>query len=276
VPMGPAPFLGIGFPAMMRLEVSMSEKIQPPCLEEFVAAGYPAENYEKHFAALRELGEEWGDTWSNPNWKPAPPGLAEVPERLMVHSAVRNPQTRIARKLRPGRKAFKQHIFMDSTKRLVRGRPVAITSAELAARFDVFCEAERVGTIEVRTLDGRRLDLQSLRSGSVCLAAPAASITIPNTRLDSAANDEPAGIPLSQYSEGTFVGDPAAERVVERMTNEKVDEGIRQGALDGPEDQDGPAVDEDFDDSGTSATEVALPDPAAARSSQSGKTKKRR
>jgi hypothetical protein len=153
----------------------MPEKMQPPCLEEFVAAGYPAENYEKHFAALRELGEEWGDTWSNPNWKSAPPELVGVPERLMVHSTVRNPQTRIARKLKPGRKAFKQHLFMDPAKRLVRGRPVAITSSELSARLAIFSEAERVGAIEVRTLDGRRLNLQSL-PGLVRLAAPAASI----------------------------------------------------------------------------------------------------
>jgi hypothetical protein len=82
---------------------------------------------------------------------------------------------------------------------------------------------------------------------------------------------------MSQYTEGTFVGDPAAERVVERMTNEKVDEGIRQGALDGPDDSDGPAVDEDFEDPGTSVSEgVSAPDPAAVRSSQPGKTKKRK
>jgi hypothetical protein len=39
---------------------------RPPCLQEFVAAGYRAENYERFFA-----GPEWGPTWSDPNWKKA-------------------------------------------------------------------------------------------------------------------------------------------------------------------------------------------------------------
>jgi hypothetical protein len=37
---------------------------RPPCLEEWLDAGYPKEKYEEHFA-----GPEWGPTWSNPNYK---------------------------------------------------------------------------------------------------------------------------------------------------------------------------------------------------------------
>lgn len=40
-------------------------KRMPPCLEEWVHAGYSPAHYELRFST-----PEWGPTWSNPNWKP--------------------------------------------------------------------------------------------------------------------------------------------------------------------------------------------------------------
>lgn len=266
-----------------------TQKRQPPCREEFVAQGYPAENYEKHFA-----GEEWGPTWSDPGWSPVKSAARELPERLAVHSQVRKLESRLTRRKQPTRHRFKQHLFGDPSRRLLRNRPVLITSTELVQHFEELHSKESVGILAVRTLDGQRLNLAMLRDGILALAARPSPLPPLPPPLDSIANDIPAGIALPQQEGGTFVGDPAAARVLAALEAEKRAEGIRQGALEddavdeeevAPSSPSAPLATEDevTFDFGTEGTDAAVPvesavevpaaaDPAAQRI----KRKKRR
>lgn len=210
-------------------------KMKPPSLEEYVAAGYQAENYEEHFEQLRERGEPWGPTWSDPNWKAAPKLPDGIPDQLMVCSQVRKLASRILRRQQPTRHRFKQYLFSDPSKRILRNRPVRITAADLVKNFAELEAKEACGILAVHTLDGRRLDLASLREGILSLSAKVPSETKPNPPLDSIANDTPAGIPMAQFIDGTFDGDPAAERVLAEITAQKTAEGIRQGAIKAPD-----------------------------------------
>jgi hypothetical protein len=223
-------------------------KKTPPCLEEFVAAGYKAENYEKHFEELRELGDSWGPTWSDPNWKAAPRLPEGIPAQLMVCSQVRKLASRTLRRQQPTRHRFKQYLFSDPSKRILRNRPVRITSDDLVKNFAELEAKEACGILAVHTLDGRRLDLASLRDGILSLSAKVPSETKPNPPLDSIANDTPTGISMAQFIDGTFDGDPAAERVLAELTAQKTAEGIRQGAIENPDtgDETDPLV--DFED----------------------------
>lgn len=231
-------------------------KKTPPCLEEFVAAGYLAENYEKHFEELRALGEQWAPTWSNPAWKATPRLPEGIPEQLMVCSQVRKLASRTLRRQQPTRHRFKQYLFSDPSKRILRNRPVRITAEDLVKNFDELQAKEACGILAVHTLDGRRLDLASLRDGILSLSAKVPSDTKPNPPLDSIANDTPTGIAMSQFIDGTFDGDPAAERVLSELTAQKTAEGIRQGAIENPElaDEEDPLV--DFEDPAAPAAEV--------------------
>lgn len=198
---------------------------RPPCLEEFVASGYKAEIYEEFFGQ---------PPWSNPSWVKAdrPIDLPEgIPDSLMVHSQVRKQGSRLVRKQQPGRQRFKQHLFANPSKRLLRARPVRITSGELVTHFEELHAKERAGILAVHTVDGRRLDLSSLRDGILAMKGRTPVMVIPALVLDSIANDTPAGNELPQFLDGTFVGDPAAERVLSEMIAEKTAEGIRQGAI---------------------------------------------
>lgn len=240
-------------------------KRQPPCLEEYVARGYKKENYEAHFPPE----EGWLPTWSNPKWvKPRwevelPEG---IPDALVVHSQVRKQSSRLIRKQQPGRQRFKQFLFSDPSKRLLRARPVRITSTDLVTYFDELYAKERAGILAVHTVDGRRLDLSSLREGILSMKGRAPAVSIPTPPLDSIANDTPAGNEMPQYMDGTFVGDPAAERVLASMVEEKTAEGIRQGSIAEPvEDSETapttpPEADEEALDSAEVPSAPAVPD----------------
>lgn len=208
-------------------------KRQPPCLEEYVARGYKAENYEAHFPPE----DGWLPTWSNPRWV-KPPREVDMPEgipaALMVCSQVRKQSSRLLRKQQPGRQKFKQFLFSDPSKRLLRARPLRITSTELVTYFDELYAKERAGILAVQTVDGRRLDLGALREGMLAMKGRVPAVSLPTPPLDSIANDTPAGNEMPQFVDGTFVGDPAAERVLANLVEEKTAEGIRQGAISEP------------------------------------------
>lgn len=194
-----------------------------PCLEEFVDAGYPAEDFEKRFGV---------PPVSDPAWK-KPVELPEgLPDQLLVRSQVRNPATRTLRRQQPGRQRFKQHLFADPNRRLLRNRPVRITGAELVSHFAELEQGDATGLFGIFTLDGKRVDLKVLREGVLALQAKAPVVTQPNVRLDSIEFDRPTGIPMPQHLDGTFEGDSVAARVLADLTEEKRQEAIRQGALE--------------------------------------------
>lgn len=209
-----------------------------PCIEEFVAANYKAEDYDTYF------GKEYGPGWSDPTWTKEKAEqaramgelLRNLPEVLHVRSKVRHVSTRTVRTRQPTRHRFKQYLFSDPTLRLVRKRPVRITAGQLLHNIEELIQKEDAGILTVHLLDGRQLDLKQLRSGRVGAATPAPTPAIYNRRLDSIAHDIPSGQALPQYVDGTFPGDPAAVRAVNRMTAEKQHEAERQGSNDPPAD----------------------------------------
>lgn len=252
-------------------------KRTPPSLEEFVANGYAAENYERHFAALRERGEPWGDTWSKEAQK-LPEG---VPAQLLVCSQVRKLTSRTLRRQQPVRHRFKQYLFADPSKRILRNRPVRITSEDLVKNFAELEAKEACGILAVHTLDGRRLNLASLRDGILSMSAKVSSEARPNPPLDSIVNDTPTGIPMSQFIDGTFDGDPAAERVLAELTAQKTAEAIRQGAIENPEtdDEEDPIAgleDPAVPDEVVLEEEPPPPPPPAPTQTMSGRLGKRR
>lgn len=265
--------------------------LRRPCIEEFVAAGYTAEGYDSHF------GEDWGPGWSNPNWSKAGAKHDDeidaaarqlgLPDIFVVHSQVRKVATRTVRAQQPTRHRFKQYILGDPHKRLTRRRPVVITSRDLLRNVDTFLADEAAGKLSVHTKDGRRLDLAQLKAGMPILANAPPQQPLYNRRLDSLQHDTPAGNPLPVYVDGTFPGDPAATRALERITAEKKHEAIRQGASEPDDDQiiAEEAVAEAALDSAVDTTEVESPvesepspvvDPALdPATSRGGRNKKR-
>jgi len=213
--------------------------LQRPCLEEFIASGYAADQYDIYF------GEHYGPGWSNPAWKPVeesghrPSDMGalaklvedlELPPIFHVRSQVRKVATRTLRSQQPTRHRFKQYLFSDPSKRLTRARHVNVTAIELVQNLDELIAHEGVGRLSVHTPDGRRLDLAQLKRGLPVLSAPAVTPALYNRRLDSIAHDLPSGIPMPTYIDGTFPGDPAAQRAMERIAAEKRHEAVRQGA----------------------------------------------
>ena len=64
-----------------------------PCIEEFVAAGYKATEYDSFFS-----DPEWGPSWSDPNWQPLAPGTGETTEAKSEPKAAPKPSKAPAKK----------------------------------------------------------------------------------------------------------------------------------------------------------------------------------
>lgn len=145
-------------------------------------------------------------------------GNANLPEALNIHSQVRRQATRLQRMRSPTRHRFTQRVLSDQ-RRLVRGRPLKITREQLLANLDELQEKNRLGILEVKTMDGRAVDLTSLEAAKPKVAPP-----LPHPPLDSVANDKPSGYIAPQYIEGASQMDPAAKRTAERLAAEKKEE----------------------------------------------------
>jgi hypothetical protein len=158
--------------------------------------------------------------------------MAEEITVYRVHSLVRSIRNRRQRTVNPGKLRFKQYV-MNNSARLVRKRPLTITSRQLEKHLEEFQKKAAAGALEVRSIDGRVLDLSTMK-----LAAPAPAVVQPHPRPDSVEHDKPAGRPMSAFQDGPPPGDPAATREVERLEDEKKEEAESAGeppATDGPE-----------------------------------------
>ncbi len=205
-----------------------------PSVEEFVASGYPAEGYEeffaKHEAGLREKLAR---------------GELPPPAFFLVHSRVRHQSTRTQRARSPVRHKFKQYLFSNPSLRLVRKRPLRVPGAAVAQYIDELIAKEAAGLLVVTTLDGRKVDLSALKGGSLQVGPAVVAAPPPHPPLDSIANDVPWGQPLPQYVDGTFYGDPVADRALNELVREKREEaedaeaeaaaGAGDPAVDAPE-----------------------------------------
>jgi len=136
------------------------------------------------------------------------------PTHFAVHSMVRSRFNRTQRAQAPQHARFKQHVGSEQ-RRLLRNRPMLITEEVLKRDRDELLEMQKTGILEVRTLDGRLLDLETLQIG------PAAPAENPRSSpvLDSVANDIPTGIPFPKIPGGTVLSTDQVRQVVEGMTD---------------------------------------------------------
>ncbi|HEU4635663.1 MAG TPA: hypothetical protein VFS41_05750, partial [Edaphobacter sp.] len=100
-----------------------------------------------------------------------------------VHNVARGRGNRISRAGLPTHRGMKQYIGKAQA-RLVRSRPVLLTEAELLRDLEDLRARAALHLIEVRTTDGRLVDLSTLTPGEV-----APSPKLPHPLLDSVAND---------------------------------------------------------------------------------------
>lgn len=122
-----------------------------------------------------------------------------------IHSTARSRHHRTHRAANPGNRRRKQYVG-EGQHRLLSGRPVILTEEQLLAARPELMEKLRLGLIEIRLLDGRQIDLETLEAAPV-----APSPKMPEPVLDSIANDvpmlgekmAPQGVPMDAALEGT-------------------------------------------------------------------------
>lgn len=110
-----------------------------------------------------------------------------MPAMFAIHSTVRARSTRIVRAQSPTHKGLIQFLG-GGVLRLVRGRPLLVTETLLRDHFDEIRAKAAQGLIEVRTPDGRCVDVVTLQPKTASVVPPQ-----PRQPLDSAANDTPWG-----------------------------------------------------------------------------------
>lgn len=109
-----------------------------------------------------------------------------------IHNTVRGRHNRAQRAAQPQHHRFKHYI---AGQRLIRGRPLTITEEQFQAGLADIKAKAAVGILEVRTPDGRLLDLETMQP--VAPAPP--SPPLPNPPDDSIANDKPWGETIPRY-----------------------------------------------------------------------------
>ena len=112
-----------------------------------------------------------------------------------IHNTSRAVTTRIARAKAPTHRGMRQ---MLADYRLVRARPVKVTEEFVRAHLDEIKAREKLGIVELRTVDGRKIDLNTL--APVAALVPAAPL--PEPVLDSLVNDKPSGMAMPMYPHG--------------------------------------------------------------------------
>jgi len=220
-----------------KTELKFPKAYVRPTLKRYLSQGYSEENYEKSMAEYESAlsvaytsGALTDEAYEAEVAARAEDDLEDemvdadgdgLPDLLHVRSQVRAVGNRTQRARNPTRHRFKQYLFADPSKRLVRKRPLRVSAELVRANLDELIEKERVGILSVHAPNGARIDLAALKAGRVVMSAVAPTPPMPNPPLDSAANDTPAGEAMPQYLDGTFVNDPAADDAVDAMKAEK-------------------------------------------------------
>lgn len=101
-----------------------------------------------------------------------------------VHSVVRGRHNRTERASLPQKPKRKQYIGVEQF-RLTHGRPLLITEEYLHAHLEELRAKQAGHILEVRTTDGRKVDLATLEANAALPAAPK-----PEFQLDSVNNDK--------------------------------------------------------------------------------------
>lgn len=102
-----------------------------------------------------------------------------------VHNSSKHPVLRQLRAARPTHDGHKQYITKDQL-RLITGRPVRLTEAQVKANLPELLEKEAQGLLVVKTVEGKPVSLKTLEVGE----KPAPAVVVPNFPMDSIANDK--------------------------------------------------------------------------------------
>lgn len=138
-----------------------------------------------------------------------------------IHSMARGRANRTARAAAPTHRGMVLWVGKQQS-RIVRGRPLLWTKDQVLLNLDELKKLVSESKIEVKTTDGRRVDLNTLESSPTLPSAP-----LPHPPLDSAANDSPhvgehmpqmkGGIPEMLASEAAEVEAEAASESAEEL-----------------------------------------------------------
>ena len=115
---------------------------------------------------------------------PAVPGVVYY----LVRSVIRGRTNRTARAQQVGRRGFVQRLA-GGTILVRRARPARITEAVLLANFEELKKAENEHRVQVTTVTGQYVDLNTFQAAPLAVAKP-----LPNPPLDSAKDDKNEGI----------------------------------------------------------------------------------
>jgi hypothetical protein len=119
----------------------------------------------------------------------------------MIHSTARSRHTRAARAALPQNPRMKQYVGHDQ-RRLIRGQPLLVTEVVVQKNLDELRAKQANHMLEVRTRDGRLVDLNTLT------AAPSVPVEPkPHPLLDSVANDKNFKMPEGFKFVPPYTGD---------------------------------------------------------------------
>ncbi len=126
-----------------------------------------------------------------------------------IHNTARARHTRGVRSTNATHRGMKQYVTTGQH-RLIRGRPVIVTEEVLLTNLEELRKKNKAGILEVRTLDGRILNLDTLVPPVATFPPP-----LPHPPLDSVARDtQNVGNPMQLFPGGeslTTTPDPIAE-----------------------------------------------------------------
>jgi hypothetical protein len=186
-------------------------------------------------------------------------------EHFQVLNTSRSRFNRLQRFQAPKHGGLKQFIG-GGEHRIIRGSPLVISETTLMKHLVELRDKAEQGLLEVRTVDGRLVDLESFTA-----QPPLAPVPVPNRPLDSAARDKNQGVGefVPQFPGGVPIG--------------AVPGGDAPGGIPGPMEQDQapapsapPSPAALADDDLNEDEEVEFSDPAAAAPAPSkGKKGKR-
>jgi hypothetical protein len=126
-------------------------------------------------------------------------------ERFNIVNTARAQHTRQLRNSSPGKALMKQHVGGEL--RVLRARPLQVSKETLVKHLEELKKKQKMGHLEVRSMDGRLVNLEDLTAGPAVPSVPA-----PQFALDSAKNDKNTNVGehLPQFPGGIPVGAVAA------------------------------------------------------------------
>lgn len=117
------------------------------------------------------------------------------PEVVFVHNTARSVSTRVQRATAGVRR--KNQALGGGELRLIRNRPTELHKELFFRHLNELRQLAKEGRVEVRTRDGRLIDLLTMEVGPAPVVPP-----LPNPPLDSIKNDRIPGAALPQFPGG--------------------------------------------------------------------------